>query len=273
MASRNGYHAEQSSDLYITDGDQIDWLYGAERIFSFTWELYPPETATVWGDHYPPDERIAAATSNNRSALIYFLNAASCPYATIDRARQYCGPFYDDAEIGRGWQRDPDGTDTATTGRFSRGNPAPTSTSSGVHIQLDATASGRYAFATGLGAGATANANDLDGRTTIRSIPIEIAGDADDRFLVFRYSFAHGPSSTADSLKVYLEDDAGTRTAIWSKLGTTATVAGSWRTATVRISDPDPRTVRIVIQATDGGHDSLVEVAIDDIRIERPCPC
>ena len=56
MAARNGYKAEQSSDLYITDGDQIDWLYGSQRIFSFTWELYPPETSTVWGDHYPPDE-------------------------------------------------------------------------------------------------------------------------------------------------------------------------------------------------------------------------
>ncbi|HLO35021.1 MAG TPA: M14 family metallopeptidase, partial [Candidatus Deferrimicrobium sp.] len=52
MAALNGYVAKQSSDLYITDGDQIDWLYGRQRIFSFTWELYPPETSTVWGDHY-----------------------------------------------------------------------------------------------------------------------------------------------------------------------------------------------------------------------------
>ena len=59
MAARNGYRPQQSSDLYITDGDQIDWMYGVHRIFSFTWELYPPETSTVWGDHYPPDEAIA----------------------------------------------------------------------------------------------------------------------------------------------------------------------------------------------------------------------
>ena len=55
MAARNGYKAEQSSDLYITDGDEIDWMYGRQRIFSYTWELYPPETPTVWGDHYPAD--------------------------------------------------------------------------------------------------------------------------------------------------------------------------------------------------------------------------
>jgi len=28
--------------------------------------------------------------------------------------------------------------------------------------------------------------------------------------------------------------------------------------------------VRLVFQATDGGHDSLVEVGIDDVRVERP---
>jgi hypothetical protein len=123
MAARNGYTPQQSSDLYVTDGDQIDWLYGVERIFSFTWELYPPETATVWGDHYPPDETIAPATSNNRSALLWFLGVAGCPYGAIDQAAEWCGPFYDDFEIGRDWQVDPDGTDTATTGAFQRGDP------------------------------------------------------------------------------------------------------------------------------------------------------
>src|SRR6266511_3598441 len=63
MASRNGYTAKQSSDMYITDGDEIDWLYGSQRIFSFTWELYPTETGSVWGDHYTADENIARETS------------------------------------------------------------------------------------------------------------------------------------------------------------------------------------------------------------------
>jgi hypothetical protein len=127
MAARNGYTPEQSSDLYITDGDEIDWLYGSQRIFSFTWELYPLETPTVWGDHYPPDESIAPATSHNRTALLWFLTNGWCPHAVIGDAKQDCGPFYDDAEIGRGWQVNPDGTDTAPAGaRFARGNPAST---------------------------------------------------------------------------------------------------------------------------------------------------
>ena len=80
MASLNGYKAEQSSDLYITDGDQIDWMYGAHRIFSFTWELYPPETSTVWGDHYPPDEKIAPETARNKNALLYLIDIGGCAF-------------------------------------------------------------------------------------------------------------------------------------------------------------------------------------------------
>ncbi len=63
MAARNGYVAKQSSDLYVTDGDQIDWMYGRHRIFSYTYELFPTEKATVWGDHYPDDSFIRARPS------------------------------------------------------------------------------------------------------------------------------------------------------------------------------------------------------------------
>ena len=31
----------QSSSLYVTDGDEIDWAYGREHIFMYTFELYP----------------------------------------------------------------------------------------------------------------------------------------------------------------------------------------------------------------------------------------
>ena len=41
MAARNGYTAMQSSDLYPTDGDEIDWMFAKQGIFSFTIELYP----------------------------------------------------------------------------------------------------------------------------------------------------------------------------------------------------------------------------------------
>ena len=106
MAQRNGYKPEQSSDLYITDGDQIDWMYGRYRIFSFTWELYPTEHYRV-SDFYPADEKIAAAVSNNRSALLYAIDKADCPYSPIYKSKTLCGPLNDDFEINRGWTRQP----------------------------------------------------------------------------------------------------------------------------------------------------------------------
>jgi len=267
MAARNGYTAEQSSALYITDGDQIDWLYGTQRIFSFTWELYPTETPTVWGDHYPADENIAPQTARNREALIYFLTVGACPHGTINRGNADCGPFFDDTEIGRGWTINPDGTDTApANARFIRGDPAPTSIN-GVLYQPGTTSSGRYAFVTGAPAGASTNSNDLDGVTTIRSVPIALPAVPGD--LSFRYVFAHGPSSSADGIKVWVEDAAATRTLVWSKAGTASTVRAAWVRAAVHLTPWAGTSIRIVIQAADGGPDSLVEVLIDDIRVER----
>jgi carboxypeptidase T len=269
MASRNGYTAKQSSDMYITDGDQIDWLYGSQRIFSFTWELYPPETGTVWGDHYTADENIARETARNRSALLYLISVAGCPYGAIGQAQQNCGPFFDDVEIARGWTVDPDGTDTATTGRFARGDPAPT-TWGGLPVQPDRAYSGRYAFITGLAAGATPSTYDLDGRTTIRSVPITMPATGSAGNLTFRYTFVHGLISSADWLKAFIENGAGTRTLVWSNVGSWRSVDATWARASVPMNAWSGQTIRIVFEAADGGRDSLLEVGIDDVRVERP---
>jgi hypothetical protein len=90
MASMNGYTPQQSSDLYITDGDQIDWMYARHHIFSFTFELYPTEQVSSHADHEPPDEVIAAQTARNRSALLYLIDLASCPYVASGLPEVYC---------------------------------------------------------------------------------------------------------------------------------------------------------------------------------------
>ena len=59
MAKTNGYTAMQSSSLYITDGDEIDWAYGREHIFMYTFELYPSHSQVSSNARfYPPDEVI-----------------------------------------------------------------------------------------------------------------------------------------------------------------------------------------------------------------------
>ena len=88
MAATNGYTPQQSSDLYITDGSVRDWQYGAYRIFSFGFEMYPVTSGQ--GGFYPGDEIIPAETSRNRAAILYLLDKADCPYKVIGKEGQYC---------------------------------------------------------------------------------------------------------------------------------------------------------------------------------------
>jgi len=89
MAATNGYTPEQSSDLYITDGTIDDWLWGAQRIFAYTFEMYP--TSSSGGGFYPPDEVIGRETSRNREAVLRLLETADCMYRAIGKQQQYCG--------------------------------------------------------------------------------------------------------------------------------------------------------------------------------------
>jgi hypothetical protein len=273
MAARNGYTAQQSSDLYITDGDQIDWLYARHRIFSYTFELYPTEKATVWGDHYPDDSRIAAQTARNRSALLLLIDRAACPYAALGSAYTAadCGPLFDDMEINRGWTRNAAGTDTATSGRWGVANPAPT-WSNGPK-QLDAAWSGVKALVTGGATGGLASANDVDGgATTVRSRAIPLPADpAEIGSLTFRYTFAHSASSSAeDAFRVLVEAEDGTLTPVIELLGAPLDRDAVWTSGIASVDAWAGQTIHIVLQAVDGGRDSLVEAAVDDLRIRRP---
>jgi Zinc carboxypeptidase/Fibronectin type III domain len=88
MAASNGYTPQQGSELYITDGGIKDYLYGAHRIFSLSFEMYPVTSGQ--GGFYPPDEVIPAETARNRAAILYLLEKAACPYAVIGKQTQYC---------------------------------------------------------------------------------------------------------------------------------------------------------------------------------------
>jgi carboxypeptidase T len=88
MAASNGYTAEQSSDLYITDGTIDDYLWGTQKIFSYTFEMYPASSSG--GGFYPPDEVIERETSRNKDAVLQLLENADCMYRSIGKAAQYC---------------------------------------------------------------------------------------------------------------------------------------------------------------------------------------
>ena len=258
MAASNGYKPEQASDLYITSGTTRDFMYGTYRTFSYTFELSVVD--------YPDDSKIASETGRNKNAVLYLAERAWCPLsvlgATTRTAR--CGAFDDDLEVARGWAANPDGTDTATSGKFSRANPEGTYTN-GTKQRNDAS-SGTKVLVTGAAASTSASANDLDGRTTVRSASIKLSS-APGQQLYFRYVFAHGSnSSSADKLIASIETASG-RTAVKTFSGSATDVDGVWRSAYASLDAWAGQTIRIHFEAIDGAANSLVEVEIDDVRV------
>jgi carboxypeptidase T len=268
MAGTNGYTPEQASDLYIADGTIDDWLWGAQGIFSYTFEMYP---RTSNPGFYPPDEVIAAQTSRNREAVLRLLEHSDCPYKAIGKEALYCGIpsatiFSDDFESATApqWTRNFAGTDTATLGLFERGDPA--ATTSGGAKQLGTTVSGVNDLVTGRLAGAAAGDHDVDGGvTSMTSPPIALTGGS-SYALSLSYYLAHGSnSSTADYLRVKV---VGTTTAtVLEELGAANNDNGAWATSNINLNAFAGQTVRIVVEAADAGTGSLVEAAIDNVRV------
>jgi len=87
VAKRNGYKPQQGSDLYIVDGDQDDWAYGAQGIFALTIEMkkgYPKR-------YYPTLSQLNKDLSRNRGAVLWFLEQAGCPHAAAGLEGKHCG--------------------------------------------------------------------------------------------------------------------------------------------------------------------------------------
>jgi hypothetical protein len=265
MASTNGYRPEQASDLYLTSGTTRDYEYGTYRIYSYTFELSVKD--------YPDDSLIASETGRNKAAVLDLINWASCPVGILGLAVRTvrCGVFDDDFEVNRGWARNADGTDTATSGVWSRTAPQATSTAAG-RKQPSSVTSGRYGMVTGGAAGAGANANDVDGGTTsVTSPPFKLTPAAHQK-LQFRYTFAHDRyASSVDVFRVQVVDvDAATRTTVWAIHGAPVERNASWASASVDLSTYAGRTIRLVFGATDAGSNNLVEATFDDVRVTKP---
>jgi carboxypeptidase T len=88
MAATNRYTPEQSSALYITDGDLLDWLWGTHKIFAYTFEMYP--TSSSAGGFYPPGSVINRETARNKEAVLIMAEVADCPYKVIGKQSTYC---------------------------------------------------------------------------------------------------------------------------------------------------------------------------------------
>jgi hypothetical protein len=258
----NGYEYFQYDP---TGGTSTDWMYVTYKIPSLLMEIgeYTGEVLRF----YPTAEAMASEVALNRPALLWLIGQAQCPSDAAGLGVRRCGPRFDDFEREAGWVVNPDGTDTATSGRFERSNPARVRIGTR-SMQLDDAVSGFRAMVTGALAGRTANSNDLDGITTARSPQITLGADPGD--LVFSASFSYGATATsADWFRVWVEAEDGTRTLVHQRLAASRYRYAGYTEVRVSLARWANQVVRVVIGAGDVGRASLVEVAVDDVRIER----
>ncbi len=258
LAGTNGYTPEQASDLYIADGTIDDWLWGNYKVFAYTFEMYP--TTQSQGGFYPPDEVITREVTRNREAVLRLMEYADCPYRITGGT---CGApsttvYSDDFEAARGWTV----SGNATTGAWERG--APQATNSSGPKQLATTTSGTNAFVTGRLAGAAAGDFDVDGGTTTLTSP-SITLPTGSLRLSLSYYLAHGSnSSSADFLRVRVNG-----TTVLNVAGAAVDRDAAWTSATINLDQFAGQTVTIAIDAADLGTASLLEAAIDDVRVSR----
>jgi hypothetical protein len=172
--------------------------------------------------------------------------------------------FADDFETSKGWTVNPSATDTATTGLWERG--VPQATTSGGTKQLATPTSGTNDLVTGRQAGAAAGDFDVDGGTTSIQSPAIVLPSTGALTLTFSYYFAHGTnSSTADFFRVKVV--GATTTTVLQELGSTANDDAVWATGSANLAAFAGQTVRILIETADASTASLVEAAVDDVKV------
>ncbi len=177
----------------------------------------------------------------------------------------------DDFEGAIGWNVNPQGSDSATTGQWAVGNPDLTS-SSGNTLQLGDASSGTNALVTDPNGGSSAGNFDIDnGTTSIRSPAISLPASGDIE-LSFDYFFNHLANSSADDFfSVTIVDGSYTTLATpYSTTGSTSVRSTGWQsTGSISLNALQGQTVYILVAAADAAGGSLVEAGIDNIVIEH----
>ena len=182
-------------------------------------------------------------------------------------------PFADTVETNLGWTLSSAG-DTATAGLWVRGDPIGT-TNAGTPVQPenDVTAApGVNCFFTGQGTvGGTLGAADVDGGTTTLTSPTMNATGGVAFVNYHRwYSNSQGGAPNADVFRVQISNNNG---ATWVPLETVGPTGpetnGGWVFKEFRVSDfvTPTNQMRIRFIAEDAATGSLVEAAVDEVRI------
>ncbi len=229
----------------------------------------------LWGGtatRFDPCYHASCDTTSNINDTALDRNSDAIAYAVWTLADSGTTPpptgttvWSDDFETAKGWTSGT--TDTATLGRFERGNPEATS-SSGVATQLDAAAGGTFALVTGAAAGSSAGANDVDGGfTTLTSPSITLPTGTLTLNLSWYLAYLNNATS-ADYLRVRVVSGS-TTTTLLTVSAAAANKAAAWTAASTSLSAYAGQSVRLQVEAADTGTASLIEAAVDNVVITK----
>ncbi len=171
----------------------------------------------------------------------------------------------DSVEVDLGWTSGL-ASDTALTGQWEFGDPiGTTSGSEPAHPENDASPAGTRCFSTGNGGGSAGNDDVDDGYVTLISPPIDLSGIGPARLGYSRW-FAD-LSTEDDTFAVALSADDG---ATWTPLESVSTSQNQWTSVTFAVPTFLPQTDRMRVRfvAADDPNNSIVEAAVDELKIE-----
>ena len=171
----------------------------------------------------------------------------------------------DDLEFDLGWVVGA-GSDTATTGIWTRADPiATTFNGAALNPGVDASpGTGTLCFVTGNGGGSAGN-DDVDGgSTTLFSPPFDLEGVG---IAYLEYSRWWADLNIADDdLLIEISNDGGQS---WTEIETVSATQNNWTAVEFRLNDFVSFSSDMLLRfiATDGGSGSLVEAGIDELKL------
>jgi hypothetical protein len=179
LASFNGYTNQQGAELYPTNGDSDDWMYGEQttkdKVFSFT-----PEVGTQF---YPPESEILTLCNENLGPAIVMAEYAGGVERILPPGTPVINALAEDEDGNYDVSWTPDYIDTANPAvryalmeRFGPGRTTDDAEADGLHFIRDKFRwrdtryySGAYSFYSGTG--------DDRNSTLTANVPIDVTAD------------------------------------------------------------------------------------------------
>lgn len=265
VKGRYVFESNDSAGLRILDLGNI--AQPAKLIEVGYFDVYPSSNAAgnygSWSNYPYFSSGVVVVSSRDRGLFVLKPNLSGEPPPPPPPPPTVV--YSDTFESAAGWAVNPQGSDSATNGRFERGNPESTRRNGAK--QLGTTKSGSNDLVTGRLAGGSAGAYDVDGGTTsVWSPEIQLPSSEKITLALYWYLARAKNATSADFIRVKVVSGAGTQT-VFEKLGSATDRDAAWALGSYDLTALAGQTVRILVEAADGGSASLVEAAIDDVKI------